>query len=245
MPLVETETGKIERQEEEARLAALLALGILDTPPEPGYDAVTRLAAEYFQADSAGLGFADESRIWIKSHYGDLVRELPRNHSIFDMVLAEDGPVMMTDNYTQSILNGQAPRLRQFGMNFFASVPVRSFDDRILGALTIFWRDSRPSLSPDELRMLESLADMISSQLELRRLRRSFAGNGSRKSRAAAVSPSWPRGCDLRRALDERQFVLFYQPEVDSPPAGSSDLRLSSAGPILSGVSSRLWTSFH
>ncbi len=71
MPLVESETGKIDRQEEEARLAALASLGILDTPPEPGYDAITRLAAEYFQADSAGLGFADESRIWIKSHYGD------------------------------------------------------------------------------------------------------------------------------------------------------------------------------
>ena len=63
MPLVETETGKIERQEEEARLAALGALGILDTPSESSYDTVTRLAAEYFQADSAGLGFADDSRI--------------------------------------------------------------------------------------------------------------------------------------------------------------------------------------
>ena len=102
MPLVESETGKIERQEEEARLAALASIGILDTPPESCYDAVTRLAAEYFQADSAGLGFADESRIWIKSHYGEHVRELPRKNSIFDVVLAEDGPVMVTDSCGQS-----------------------------------------------------------------------------------------------------------------------------------------------
>jgi EAL domain-containing protein (putative c-di-GMP-specific phosphodiesterase class I) len=215
MPLVETETGKIERQQEEVRLAALSSLEILDTPPEPGYDAVTRLAAEYFQADSAGLGFADESRIWIKSHYGEHVRELPRKNSIFDMVLAEDGPVMIMDSYSQSRLQEQAPRLRQLGMNFFCSAPVRSFDDKILGALTLFWREPRPSLSPDELRMLESLADIISSQLELRRLRRSFAGNGSRKPRAATVAPGWPRETDLRRALDERQFVLYYQPEVE------------------------------
>jgi EAL domain-containing protein (putative c-di-GMP-specific phosphodiesterase class I) len=101
-------------------------------------------------------------------------------------------------------------------MNFFASAPVRSFDDKILGVLSIFWREPRPSLSPDELRMLGSLADMISSQLELRRLRRSFAGNSSRKPRAAnATPPGWPRGTDLRRALDERQFVLYYQPEVE------------------------------
>ena len=215
MPLVELETGKIDPQQEEARLAALASLGILDTPPEPSYDAVTRLAAEYFQADSAGLGFADDSRIWIKSHYGEHVRELPRKNSIFDMVLAEDGPVMVTDSYGQSILDEQASRLRQIGMNYFAGAPVRSFDDKILGVLTIFWREPRPSLSPDELRMLESLADMISSQLELRRLRRSYAGNSMRKSRAAAVAPGWPRGIDLRRALDERQFVLYYQPEVE------------------------------
>ncbi|MGP8271937.1 MAG: EAL domain-containing protein [Terracidiphilus sp.] len=215
MPLIEMETGKIERHEEEARLAALVSLGILDTPPEPCYDAVTRLAAEYFQADAAALAFADESRIWMKSHYGDHVRELPRKNSIFDMVLAEDGPVMMTDRYGQSILDEQAHSLRQIGMNFFSSVPVRSFDDRILGVLTIFWREPRPSLTSDELRMLASLADMISSQLELRRLRRSFAGNGSRKSRTATVAPDWPRGSDLRRALDDRQFVLYYQPEVE------------------------------
>jgi EAL domain-containing protein (putative c-di-GMP-specific phosphodiesterase class I) len=215
MPLAESETGKIDRQDEEARLAELASLDILDTPPEPGYDAITRLAAEYFQADCAGLGFADESRIWIKSHYGEHVRELPRKNSIFDRVLAEDGPVTVTDSYGQSILDEQAPRLRLLGMNFFSSVPVRSFDDMIMGVLTIFWREPRPSLTPDELRMLESLADMISSQLELRRLRRSYAGNSVRKSRAETAAPNWPRGADLRRALDERQFVLYYQPEVE------------------------------
>jgi len=139
MPQIELETGKIDRQQEEARLAELASIGILDTPPEASYDAITRLAAEYFQADAAGLGFADQSRVWIKSHFGEHVRELPRKNSIFDLVLAEDGPVMVTDDSRQTQLEGQAPRLKQFGMNFFASVPVRSFDDRILGVLTIFW----------------------------------------------------------------------------------------------------------
>ena len=82
MPQIELETGKIDRQQEETRLAELASIGILDTPPEPSYDAITRLAAEYFQADSAGLAFADQSRIWIKSHFGEHVRELPRKNSI-------------------------------------------------------------------------------------------------------------------------------------------------------------------
>ena len=70
MQQAELETGRLDHQQEAARLAALIATGILDTPPEPGYDAITRLAAEYFRADSAGLGFADESRIWMKSSWG-------------------------------------------------------------------------------------------------------------------------------------------------------------------------------
>ena len=55
-------------------------------------DTITRLTAEYFKADTVLLGFADESRVWIKSYWGESVRELPRKGSMFEMVLAADGP---------------------------------------------------------------------------------------------------------------------------------------------------------
>jgi EAL domain-containing protein (putative c-di-GMP-specific phosphodiesterase class I) len=64
----------------------------------------------------------------------------------------------------------------------------------------------------DELRMLESLADMVASQLELRRLRKKGARH-SRKERD--ISEKWPRKTDLRHALEQREFVLYYQPEVE------------------------------
>ena len=91
------ETSEIDWQQEDARLAALAATEILDTEPEASYDAITRLAAEYFQADTVLLGFADASRVWIKSYWGEAVRELPRRRSIFEMVLAADGPVVVPD----------------------------------------------------------------------------------------------------------------------------------------------------
>jgi EAL domain-containing protein (putative c-di-GMP-specific phosphodiesterase class I) len=215
MQQAELETGRFDRQQEAARQAALIATGILDTPPEPGYDAITRLAAEYFRADSVGIGFADESRVWIKSCWGQQVRELPRKDSIFELVLAEDGPVIVSDFSKSPQFEESPPILRLFEAAFFAGVPVRSFDGKILGALAIFCREPRHGLAPDKLRMLESLADMVSSQLELRRLRKSFTGNGLRKSRAASVPAGWPRRTDLRHALDERQFVLYYQPEIE------------------------------
>jgi EAL domain-containing protein (putative c-di-GMP-specific phosphodiesterase class I) len=215
MQQADLETGGLVHQQEVARLAALMATGILDTPPESGYDAITRLAAEYFQADSAVLGFADESRIWMKSSWGQQVRELPRKNSIFDLVLAEDGPVVVSGFSQSPQVDGPLLILKLLEATFFASVPVRSFHGKILGALTIFCREPRHGLTPDELRMLESLADMAASQLELRRLRRAVAGNGPRRPRAGSVRAAWPSGTDLRRALDDRQFVLYYQPEVE------------------------------
>jgi len=218
MPQVDIEMEVVDSQHEDARLAALRATGILDTPPEPGYDAITRLAAEYFHVDSVRLGFADESRIWIKSSWGLPVRELPRKDSIFDMVLAADGPVVVPDISCHPCYARLSTRLRRYQEASFASVPVRSLDGKIIGALTVFSKMPSREMQPEAIRTLESLADMVSSQLELRRLRNSLSGcgRGLRRARAAETAKkSWPNRADLRQALEQKQFVLYYQPEID------------------------------
>jgi EAL domain-containing protein (putative c-di-GMP-specific phosphodiesterase class I) len=211
----ELEADTLYRHEEDERLAALFSTGILDTPPEGSYDALTRLAGEFFRADSALIGFGDKSRVWFKSHWGQLVREVPRRNSIFDLVLATDGPVVVSEHVNHGQSQEFLPILRLLGAGFFASAPVRSFDGRILGNLSIFSNEPRPSLTPDELRMLESLADMAASQLELRRLRKCLAENEPPQPHDANVVAIWPSIGDLHRALDEQQFVLYYQPEVE------------------------------
>jgi EAL domain-containing protein (putative c-di-GMP-specific phosphodiesterase class I) len=218
MPQVELEIGGIDRQQEDARLAVLISTEILDTPPEPGFDAITRLAAEYFQAEAATLGFADESRVWIKSTWGQMVREMPRKNSIFDLVLAEDGPVIVSDISRHPQRDQISAHHKYLGVVSFASVPVRSSDGRILGVLTIFHSEPCQEMRPEAIRTLESLAELISSQLELRRLRKTFNrhGHGQRRSRTAATADrNWPSVADLHQALEQNQFVLYYQPEVD------------------------------
>ena len=213
---IETNTSLIEEPQEQARLSALASTGILDTDAESSFDAVTRLCAEYFRADTVLLGFADASRFWIKSYWGEAVRELPRKGSIFEMVLAENGPVVVPDISEEPGIDDRQTTLRRLHVASFASVPVRSTEGRILGSLTIFGSQPRRNMALDQLRMLESLAEMVASQLELRRLRNSFKEQHARVSEPVLEIPAkWPRKSDLRRALDNREFVLYYQPEID------------------------------
>jgi EAL domain-containing protein (putative c-di-GMP-specific phosphodiesterase class I) len=216
MPQVELETCEFDWTQEDARLAALTATGILDTEPEASFDAITRLCAEYFRADTVLLGFADASRVWIKSYWGEAVRELPRKRSVFEMVLAVNGPVVVPDISKHPNFEGSRKALRRLEVVSFASAPVRSLEGRILGNLTVFGCQPRRAMALDELRMLESLADIVASQLELRRLRKSIEGKRLRRPRATKrIEGNWPSKSALRRALERREFVLYYQPEVE------------------------------
>lgn len=216
MAQVELAISKTERQEEDARLQELAATGILDSAPEPTFDAITRLAAEYFKADTVILGFADESRVWVKSYWGESVRELPRKGSIFDRVLAEDGAVVVSNINEDPEFKVRRLPLRRIEAQSFASAPVRSQNGKILGVLTIFSCEARRPMAVTELRMLESIADIAASQLELRRLRKSFHRRRPRSDRRdEIVTGIWPRKSDLRQALEKNQFVLYYQPEIE------------------------------
>ena len=205
-----------DQQPEETRLAALRSTAILDSPPESNYDVIARLAAEYFHADGSALAFADQSRVWVKSHWGHTVREVPRKDSIFDIVLAEDGPVLVSDLAAHPDYEGRMALLKRHGVACFASVPVRSPEGLILGCLSIFCRKLRDELNADELSVLESLANLAASQLELRRLSKIQNRHNERSPLLVVPTPEvWPRQADLRRALDDHQFVLHYQPEID------------------------------
>jgi len=216
MPAIELEMKRAESQEED-RLSILKNAGILDSEREPCYDLITRMAAEHFHADAAGLGFADESRVWIKSSWGQHLRELPKEHSIFEMVLAKNGPIVIPDISCHMPADGPALMLKIAEAAFVASAPVRCRTGVILGVLTVFARQPRQGLSIDDLRVLEDMAQMAANQLELGCLRKSHATTSKpfRTRRKRGKICEWPTPADLRQALDRREFVLFYQPEVD------------------------------
>ncbi len=130
--------------------------------------------------------------------------------------MLEEGGLVVVSDVNCQCAPGQPLLVRILDAAFFASAPVRTPDGKIVAALTVFSARPRPEPTPDQLHMLESMADMVTAHLELRKLlssskkRRSF---GHRKQSKAPAQ--WPRCSDLRRALDCHEFVLYYQPEID------------------------------
>jgi PAS domain S-box-containing protein len=155
-------------ENEPERIAALLSYEILDTPPEPAFDGITRLAAHILDVPMALVSLVDDERQWFKSRYGLEVTETPRDMSFCGHVVAQDGPLVVVDTlldarFADNPLVTGSPRIR-----FYSGYPLRSRDNHVLGTLCALDRSPREfTAAQDE--MLRALAGLVMDQLEARR----------------------------------------------------------------------------
>lgn len=154
-----------------ARVAALRALGILDTPPEPDYDDLTRLAAQICQVPIALISLVDADRQWFKARVGLDPAETPRELSFCAHAIAEPQndvfvvPDASADpRFADNALVTGAPHIR-----FYAGTPLVTHDGWALGTLCVIDRAPR-QLTPDQLHALTTLRRHILDALELRRI---------------------------------------------------------------------------
>ena len=83
------------------RLKSLLEYDILDSPPDPAFDEIVRVAAQVTGAPYAYLGFLDANRLWFKSRLGIPESELPRKTTACQFTILGREPLLIADTATE------------------------------------------------------------------------------------------------------------------------------------------------
>lgn len=157
-------------KDEEARLAALWALQVLDTPPEMTFDQLTRLTARTCATPIAAISLVDTDRVWLKSAIGLAgLRELPRAGSMCAASLGDDGVTEVEDTwadprYADSPLVTGPPHIR-----FYAGAPLRLRSGHRVGSLCVVG-DRPQRLDDDQRASLLDLAQIAARFLESRQM---------------------------------------------------------------------------
>lgn len=157
-----TSNNVVDRVDERARLRALDALQVLDTPREERFDRLVQLVMELFHVPYAAVNFVDENRQWSKAMFGLDATEIPRDESVCTYTIRQEGPFVVPDVTADERFRG-IDSLVQSGLKFYAGEPLHSGDQRV-GALCVMGYDER-TLSEPELRLLRALADWVEQEL--------------------------------------------------------------------------------
>lgn len=155
-------------RDEQRRLAALASCEVLDTPPEPAFDDLSMIAAEFFDAPIALVSLVDENRQWFKSSVGLDATELPRNHAFCAHAIMTDEPMVVCDTHLDPRFDGHPLVVGDPYIRFYAGVPVTLTTGERLGTLCVIDRSPRVP-TPRQMQRLAALAGQVSALLELRR----------------------------------------------------------------------------
>lgn len=160
----QTETyGAVEHE----RIKSLQKYNILDTPPDGSFDRITKLAAKLLNVPIAIVTLVDTDRIWFKSRYGLDVQQIGRDPGLCASAILSDEFYEVENALTDARTLSNPLVASEFGLRFYAAVPLKVRDGHNLGTLCVIDKQPR-HLSETQKETLQYLADILIDQLELR-----------------------------------------------------------------------------
>jgi sigma-B regulation protein RsbU (phosphoserine phosphatase) len=209
-------------KDEGARIAAVRRYDILDTPPDGAFDRVTALASRHFGVPIAIVSIVDSDRIWFKSRQGVDVPEIGRDPGLCASAILQSDPWIVEDAAVDPRTLANPLVASDFGLRFYAGVPLTTADGFNLGTLCIL--DTEPRrLTDDETATLSDMAAIVMDELELRRSARSAvdhehalrdqAERMARALQASLLPPSLP-------SIPGAELAAIYRPADTSQVGG-------------------------
>lgn len=153
---------------EKVRLSAVRKLNILDSPTEPVFDSIAKLASEVCDMPIALISILDENRQWFKANIGlPEIKETDRASAFCSYTILSDELLMVPDTiederFIHNILVTKSPKIR-----FYAGAPIRMPSGQNIGSLCVI--DVKPNyLNHSQRNTLIGLAKLISDLLVTR-----------------------------------------------------------------------------
>jgi sigma-B regulation protein RsbU (phosphoserine phosphatase) len=160
--------SSVRPADEDARIAAVRRYDILDTPPDGSFDRITAIAARALDVPIAIVSVVDTDRIWFKSHHGlPDVTEIGRDPGLCASAILGPEPWVLTDAATDPRAIANPLVAGDFGLRFYAGVPLTTQDGFNLGTLCVLDLEPR-EITAEETDLLVDLASLVVDQLELR-----------------------------------------------------------------------------
>jgi PAS domain S-box-containing protein len=199
---------------EENRLATLRRYDILDTPPDGTFDRITALAARLFNVPVSIISLVDEDRIWFKSHEGVDVEQIDRAPGLCASAIMQTEPTLITDASADPRSLANPLVAGEFGLRFYAGVPLRTSDGYNLGTLCVIDREPR-EITQEDLAPLADLAELVMDQMELRLAARRALSQRSEADEASREQAERARAAErkLNSVLDNASVSVFLMDE--------------------------------
>lgn len=157
----------MNKEKERERILSLQKYNILDTPPDGSFDRITRLASILLDVPIAIVTLVDTDRIWFKSKYGLDVQQISRDPGLCASAILGDEYYEVSDapSDPRTLVNPLVAS--EFGLRFYAAVPLKVKEGHNLGTLCVI--DKKPrKLLPEQIEILQCLSDILIDQMELR-----------------------------------------------------------------------------
>ncbi len=154
---------------EEQRLKALRYLGILDTPPDEGFDRLTRVIKSQFDVPIVLVSLIDDHRQWVKSKQGTDISEISREYSMCAHAILGDDLFYVSDAREDPRFVDNPFVIGEPFVRFYTAIPLSVDGGLKVGTLSII--DTKPrKLTSDQIASFRDFGDCVEQQLVQSRL---------------------------------------------------------------------------